>query len=96
MRLNNLEIAEKIFKIMKNKKLTNLTSKNYIKMVKDRPGHDARYALDTSFFKQNIKYKIQNNLYKTLEDTINWYIENDLWIKNVNRSYNHKRQGLND
>ena len=96
IRLNNLEIAKKIFKIMKNKKLTNLSSKDYIKMVKDRPGHDERYALNTTVFKKNIKYKIQNNLYKTLENTIDWYIENDLWIKNVNRSYDNKRQGLID
>ena len=37
-----------------------------------------------------------NNLYKTLENTIDWYIENDSWIKNVNRSYDNKRQGLID
>ena len=34
---------------MKNKKLTNLNKNNYIEFVKDRPGHDERYALNTDF-----------------------------------------------
>ena len=81
---------------MKAKKLTNLKDKNFIKKVKDRPGHDERYALNTIFFRKNIKYRIQNNLYKTLEDTIDWYIENDKWMKNINKLYKNKRQGLID
>ena len=96
IRLTNLEISEKVFKIMKAKKLTNLKDKNFIKKVKDRPGHDERYALNTIFFRKNIKYRIQNNLYKTLEDTIDWYIENDKWMKNINKLYKNKRQGLID
>ncbi len=96
VRLTNLEIAKKIFKIMKTKKLTNLRNNNYIKYVKDRPGHDERYALNTTFFKKNIKYKIKNNLYEVLEDTVDWYIKNDKWIKKINKSYNHERQGLID
>ena len=95
-RNTNLEIVEAIFKIMKKKNLTNLNKKNYIKFVKDRPGHDDRYALNTDFFKKNIKYKIQKNLMTGLEETVNWYINNKNWLKTINKTYKYKRLGLVD
>ena len=70
-RITNIEIANMIFKIMKSKKLTNLNKQNFLKIVKDRPGHDERYALNTEFFKKNIQYKIKKNLVIGLEDTTN-------------------------
>jgi dTDP-glucose 4,6-dehydratase len=96
VRVSNLEIANLIFKIMKSKNLTKLKSTNFLKMVKDRPGHDERYALNTNFFKKNIKYTMKKNLYVGLNETIIWYIKNNEWVKNVNKSYNFKRLGLID
>ena len=96
VRISNLEIAKTVFKIMKSQNLTNLEDNNFVKMVKDRPGHDKRYALNTNFFKKNINYKIKKNLYLGLTETVNWYIENNRWVKNVNKSYNFKRLGLID
>jgi dTDP-glucose 4,6-dehydratase len=96
VRISNLEIAKTVFKIMKSQNLTKLKNNNFIKMVKDRPGHDKRYALNTNFFKKNINYKIKKNLYLGLTETVNWYIENNKWVRNVNKSYNFKRLGLID
>jgi dTDP-glucose 4,6-dehydratase len=96
VRVSNIDIALNIFEIMKTKNLTNLKKDNFLKMVKDRPGHDERYALNTKFFKKKIKYKIKKNLKEGLKETISWYIENDKWIKNVNKSYNFRRLGLID
>ena len=93
-RSSNLEIVRLIFKIMKKKNLTNLDKTNYIKFVKDRPGHDERYALNTNFFKKNIKYKIQKNLMVGLEETVNWYINNKSWLKSIHKTYKYKRLGL--
>ena len=96
VRVSNIDIALNIFKIMKTKNLTNLKKDNFLKMVKDRPGHDERYALNTKFFKKKIKYKIKKNLKEGLKETIAWYIDNDKWIKNVNKSYKFRRLGLID
>ena len=81
---------------MKSKNLTNLNKLNFIKTVKDRPGHDERYALNTNFFKRNINYKIKKNLVIGLEDTINWYLNNEDWLKSILKTYNFKRLGLID
>jgi len=96
VRVSNIDIALNIFEIMKTKNLTNLKKDNFLKMVKDRPGHDERYALNTKFFKKKIKYKIKKNLKEGLKETIAWYIDNDKWIKNVNKSYKFRRLGLID
>ena len=94
--ITNMKIATTIFKIMKSKNLTKLNKLNFIKTVKDRPGHDERYALNTNFFKRNINYKMKKNLVIGLEDTINWYLNNKDWLKSILKTYNYKRLGLID
>ena len=96
VRVSNLEIAKTVFKIMKSQNLTSLKNNDFLKMVKDRPGHDKRYALNTNFFKKKINYEIKKNLHLGLRDTIKWYIENSNWVKNVNKSYDFERLGLID
>ena len=95
-RITNLDLAKLLFKIMKQRSLTKLKKNNFLKNVKDRPGHDIRYALNSSFFKKNIKLKISKNLKNGLIRTIDWYIENKKWLKSVKKSYNFKRLGLID
>ena len=96
LRVSNIEIANLIFRIMKSKGLTDLSKKRFLRTVKDRPGHDERYALNTSLFKKIINYKIQKSLKVGLEDTINWYLNNKSWLKSTHKTYNYKRLGLID
>ena len=95
-RLSNLEIAKKIFFIMKSNKLTKLNLNNYIKKVNDRPAHDKRYALDSSLLKKIINYKQSKDLHAGLRETIFWYINNKKWLKNSFKFYKFKRLGLID
>lgn len=93
-RVSNIEIAKIVFKIMKQQNLTKLKKNNFLKNVSDRPGHDKRYALDTTFFKKNINYRMKFNLSLGLKITIEWYIKNRKWLKSTKKSYNFKRLGL--
>ena len=93
-RVSNLNIANMIFKIMKKKKITKLNKNNFLKLVKDRPGHDKRYALNSNFFKKKIKYEMQYSLEKGLKKTVEWYIDNAEWLKNAQKNYKYKRLGL--
>ena len=70
--LNNIEITKKIIFLFK-KKYKNFLFKSYINFVKDRPGHDQRYCLDSTKIKTKLKIKIKSNLDKKIEETIDWY-----------------------
>ncbi len=96
LRLTNLQIANMLFQIMKKENLTGLDKNNFLKFVKDRPGHDFRYALNSNFFKKKVKFKISKNLRLGMSKTISWYIKNKSWLKSTNKSYNFKRLGLID
>ena len=94
--VSNLEIAKKIFKIMKSNKLTRLDLNDHIKKVKDRPGHDKRYALNSNFLKKVIKFRPKKDLHTGLKETIFWYINNKKWLRNRLKFYKFKRLGLFD
>ncbi|MGB9594800.1 MAG: dTDP-glucose 4,6-dehydratase [Candidatus Poribacteria bacterium] len=56
-------------------------SKDLIQFVKDRPGHDRRYAMDISKIKRQLGWLPEYDFDKGLDDTIKWYIENEQWVK---------------
>ena len=90
--LNNIQIAEKIilsFKKISNKK--NIISK--VSLVKDRPGHDLRYCLDSSKIRKDLKWKCKSNFDQKIKETVLWYINS---FKNKyfnNKEFKH-RYGL--
>lgn len=51
--------------------------------VKDRPGHDARYAIDCSKIKKELGWERKMTFEEGLEMTVRWYLENDTWIKHI-------------
>ncbi len=50
-----------------------------ISFVTDRPGHDRRYAIDSSFAERGLKWKPRTNFKDELEVTVQWYIDNQPW-----------------
>jgi dTDP-glucose 4,6-dehydratase len=58
-------------------------SRKLIKFVKDRPGHDRRYAIDASKIKKELNWKPKTNGKEGLEKTIEWYLHNEEWMKHV-------------
>jgi dTDP-glucose 4,6-dehydratase len=54
-----------------------------ITYVKDRPGHDRRYAIDCSKLKNELGWQKAHDFQSGLEKTVQWYIENKLWIESV-------------
>lgn len=68
-----------------NKKLGRAAgeSEKLITYVKDRPGHDLRYAIDAAKINKELGWKPSVTFEQGLEKTITWYLENDDWLKNV-------------
>ncbi|NHM29982.1 dTDP-glucose 4,6-dehydratase [Neobacillus terrae] len=54
-----------------------------IKYVTDRPGHDRRYAIDATKLREELGWKPKYNFETGIEQTINWYLENQDWWKNI-------------
>jgi dTDP-D-glucose 4,6-dehydratase len=83
-----IQIAEKI---MLNFKKINLSQniKSKIYFIKDRPGHDLRYCLDSSKIKNELKWKCKSSFDQRLNETITWYINKfkDNYFKNKDFKY---------
>jgi dTDP-glucose 4,6-dehydratase len=58
-------------------------SEKLISYVKDRPGHDLRYAIDASKINKELGWKPSVTFEQGLEKTIDWYLTNEEWLKNV-------------
>ncbi|MBN4052428.1 dTDP-glucose 4,6-dehydratase [Sphingobacteriaceae bacterium AH-315-L07] len=54
-----------------------------VTFVKDRPGHDQRYAIDASKLKNELGWEPSLNFDQGIEETIDWYLNNDGWLKEV-------------
>ena len=90
--LSNIQICQALLKIIKNK--IKIGSNVKIKFIKDRPGHDFRYALNSQKIKKNLKWSAKKNLISGLKDTINWYLNNNSYYKNLSKKDIVKRLGI--
>jgi dTDP-glucose 4,6-dehydratase len=95
-RLNNIQLASIIFNILKEKKLTSLNKKNFIEFIKDRPGHDTRYSINSNLFYKKTKFKIKYEIKTGIKKTIEWYLTNKKWVNFQKNRHSNKRIGLND
>jgi len=91
--LKNIEIAKKLIKIVVNKN-SNYRSKVKIKFVKDRPGHDFRYALNSSKILKKLKWKSKIPLKLGLSKTFEWYFKNHNFFSKTSKKQFDKRLGL--
>jgi dTDP-glucose 4,6-dehydratase len=54
-----------------------------IEFVKDRPGHDKRYAINSSKIKKDLGWEAEHSFEDAIGDTVNWYIKNEKWWKEI-------------
>ena len=89
---SNLDIAKLLINIARRK--IKLSKKVKIKFVKDRPGHDFRYALDSKKILKKLKWKSKINLREGLENTFNWYFQNMKYYTSLKKKDITKRLGI--
>ena len=85
--IKNINLAKKLLNIYE--------SKSKIKFVKDRPGHDFRYALDSKKIRKELKWKPKISLDKGLKETFGWYLGNRKFFNSISKKLYDKRLGLN-
>ena len=65
-----------------------------ISHVRDRPGHDKRYAMDTTKIKKELKWTPEETFATGIKKTIEWYLSNKKWCNNIKDGYyNGERLG---
>ena len=72
----NLEVVKTILKQMGK-------SEDLITYVTDRPGHDLRYAIDSTKVERELGWTLTHNFESGIEDTVNWYLNNQDWINDI-------------
>ncbi len=77
----NLHVVHTICDILDELRPTNKPRREQIKFVTDRPGHDARYAIDATKLEDELGWKAEENFESGIKKTIQWYLDNDWWWK---------------
>ena len=90
--LDNIAVVKKLLQVAKNKIKTG--NKVKIAFVKDRPGHDMRYAIDSKKIKNKLKWKPKTNFLKGLQKTFEWYFNNQKYYSKLNKKDITKRIGI--
>ncbi len=91
--LDNLSVVKKLLSIAIKK--IKLGKNVKIKFVKDRPGHDMRYAIDSKKIKKELKWMPRINFINGLKKTFDWYYSNQKYYSNLNKKDIFKRLGSN-
>ncbi len=92
LNLKNINISKLLIKIAKSK--LNIGKNVKIKFVKDRPGHDIRYALNSNKLIKNLKWKPKTNILMGLNKTFDWYLKNPGYYSGLKKRDITKRLGI--
>ncbi len=81
----NLEIVNTICELLDefSQKDPVVPHKNLITFVKDRPGHDRRYAMDTRKIERELNWRPKETFETGIRKTVDWYLQNDAWTRDV-------------
>ena len=89
--LNNIQVTKELLKIAK--KTIKVGEKVKIKFIKDRPGHDKRYALNSKKIIKELNWRPKTNFNKGLKLTFAWYKDNKMYYKYLNKKDITQRLG---
>ena len=81
--LNNLKISKILLNIAKRN--ISIGSKVKLKFIKDRPGHDKRYALNSNKIKNKLKWYSKTDIMEGLKNTFRWYLENKSYFNSIKK-----------
>ena len=89
--LNNLQVSKQLINV--SKLSTKIGKKVKILFVKDRPGHDVRYALNSNKIKSKLGWKPRTNFRQGIKLTFDWYYKNRTYYRSLSKKDIIKRLG---
>ncbi|WP_027486745.1 dTDP-glucose 4,6-dehydratase [Allorhizobium undicola] len=90
----NIDVVKRICALMDEMHPAGRPHESLIQYVTDRPGHDARYAIDATRLETELGWKAQENFDTGIEKTVRWYLENEWWWAPLRQGYDGSRLGL--
>jgi dTDP-glucose 4,6-dehydratase len=90
----NIEVVSRICEMLDRIAPGNRPRTELIEFVADRPGHDARYAIDASKLETELGWRAQENFDTGIEKTVRWYLDNEWWWQPLRDRYAGQRLGL--
>ncbi|MEN9535915.1 MAG: dTDP-glucose 4,6-dehydratase [Verrucomicrobiota bacterium] len=96
-RKSNLEVVHEIIDIIKETMppAAREISRDLVRFVEDRPGHDRRYEVDPTRIENELGWRAKISFRDGLRDTVQWYLNHEEWIRGIEqKSYLGQRLGL--
>ncbi len=90
----NIDVVKRICSLMDDLRPSGKPHESLIQYVTDRPGHDARYAIDATKLETELGWKAQENFDSGIEKTVRWYIDNEWWWAPLRKGYAGQRLGI--
>ncbi len=90
----NIDVVKRICSLMDDLHPSGKPHESLIQYVTDRPGHDARYAIDATKLETELGWKAQENFDSGIEKTVRWYIDNEWWWAPLRKGYAGQRLGI--
>jgi dTDP-glucose 4,6-dehydratase len=90
----NIDVVRRICQTLDRLVPTDAPRENLIEFVTDRPGHDARYAIDATRLETELGWRAQETFETGIDKTVEWYLANDWWWRPLREQYDGARLGL--
>ena len=90
----NIDVVRSICSVLDRVAPSNKPRHELIEFVTDRPGHDARYAIDATKLEDQLGWRAEEDFESGIEKTVRWYLDNDWWWKPLRERYAGERLGL--
>jgi dTDP-glucose 4,6-dehydratase len=90
----NIDVVRTICDVLDRLRPANQPRQELIEFVTDRPGHDARYAIDASKLETELGWRARENFDTGIEKTVQWYLDNEWWWQPLRDRYAGQRLGL--
>ena len=90
----NIDVVHRICEVLDQVAPVDRPRKELIEFVVDRPGHDARYAIDASKLEQELGWRAREDFDSGIEKTVQWYLDNEWWWQPLRAGYGRERLGL--
>jgi dTDP-glucose 4,6-dehydratase len=90
----NIDVVRRICAVLDELVPADAPREELMEFVTDRPGHDARYAIDATRLETELGWRAQENFDSGIEKTVRWYLENEWWWRPLRDRYDGQRLGL--